>query len=157
MQLREPTVAVGSVVTMAPAAKSDSPTDDGAAADPATALAALVAQDRAAADALLGQWVPQVSAKKVGTADDGTIYDEAAILAAVRTAKARYPQALLIRSDDYRSFRLGGFWVIVVATPYAGAEGANAWCESNGLSRDDCFAKRLSHTDGPQGSTVPRR
>jgi hypothetical protein len=123
---------------------------------PRRGLDALVAADRAAAESLVGRWVPQLSSKQVGTVDGGVTYDEAAILTEVEALKARFAHAVVIRSDDFTSFRRPGFWVTVVAAPSPSADGANSWCVDNGLARDQCFAKRLSHADGPEGSTVPR-
>ena len=104
----------------------------------------------------MGSWVPQISSKAVGTVVDGRTFDEAAIVAEIEAAKARYPQAVVVRSDDYTSFRRPGFWVTLVAAPSSGPDGVNSWCDASGLGRDDCFAKRLSHSDGPAGNTVPR-
>jgi hypothetical protein len=123
---------------------------------PRTQLDAAVQTDRSAVERVVGQWVPQIGSKAVGTQADGTVYDEAAILADYRRAKARFPAAVLLRSDDYMSFKRGGFWVVVVATPFASAAAANSWCDAQGLGPDGCFAKRLSHADGPTGNTMPR-
>lgn len=46
--------------------------------------------------------------------------------------------------------------MVVVATPYSTAAEVNTWCDPNGFDKGDYFAKRLSHTAGPQGSTVAR-
>jgi hypothetical protein len=129
---------------------------DPVAMSPRVTLDALVEADRAEAEALVGSWVPQISSKEVGTVDDGRSYDEVAILAEINAAKARHPQAVVVRSDDYTSFRRPGFWVTLVATPTSSPDGVAAWCDENGLGPDDCFAKRLSHSDGPAGNTVPR-
>jgi len=127
-----------------------------AALTPGEQLESQLERDRPAVESVVGRWIPQIGSKQVGTVDRGTTYDEAAIWADVLAAKARFPQAQLLRSDDYSSFRRGGFWVLVVAVPFAGPEEANAWCLAEGLGPDDCFAKRLSHSEGPQGNTVPR-
>jgi hypothetical protein len=119
-------------------------------------LAALVAADRAAGEALVDRWVPQVASKQVGTIDAGVTYDEAAILTEVEALKRRFPEAVVVRSDDFASFRRPGFWVTLVAVPSPSADGANAWCADNGFAPGRCFAKRLSHSSGPQGNTVPR-
>jgi serine/threonine-protein kinase len=150
--------------TVGPTSAQEIPAAPGPAASAASSgtqapldrLDALVAADRAAAESLVGRWVPQLSSKQVGTVDGGVTYDEAAILTEVEALKARFPHAVVIRSDDFTSFRRPGFWVTVVAAPSPSADGANSWCVDNGFARDQCFAKRLSHTDGPQGNTVPR-
>jgi hypothetical protein len=86
----------------------------------------------------------------------GLAYDEERIWKEFQAAAAAYPDAALLRSDDYSSFKRAGFWVTVVTRAFPNAESANAWCDAEGFSPDNCFAKRLSHTDGPEGNTVPR-
>ena len=62
----------------------------------------------------------------------------------------------LTRSERFTSFRARDYWVTLAAKPFDSAEAANAWCVAEGLAPDDCFAKRLSHTEGPSGNTRPR-
>jgi hypothetical protein len=119
-------------------------------------LATQVQRDQPTVESVVGQWVPQIGSKQVGTVANGVTYDATAIWGDVLAAKTRFPQAVLLRSDDYSSFKRGGFWVTIVATPFSSAAEANDWCATNGLGRDECFAKRLSHSEGPQGNTVPR-
>lgn len=155
----EPVAAPASVPVSAPrtaALAAPAPQAASAPLSPGEQLETQVRRDQPVVESVVGQWVPQVGSKQVGTVDDGISYDDAAIWQTVLDAKARFPQAVLLRSDDYSSFKRGGFWVIVVATPFASPADANAWCEANALGRDDCFAKRLSHSEGPQGNTVPR-
>lgn len=121
------------------------------------ALQDQAAVDAATIDSIVGYWVPQISSKSPGLVVDGVPYDEAQIWHDFRVAAAAYPDVALLRSDDYSSFQRGGFWVTIIATPFTTAEQANAWCDAYGFSPDDCFAKRLSHDEGPQGNTVPRR
>lgn len=123
---------------------------------PRDRLAALVAADRATAESLVDRWLPQVASKQVGTVDAGATYDEAAIVTEVEALKRRFPDAVVVRSDDFASFRRPGFWVTLVAVPSPSADGANAWCADNGFAPGRCFAKRLSHSSGPRGNTVPR-
>jgi hypothetical protein len=86
----------------------------------------------------------------------GAPVDAAAVLSDFADLKGQFSNIILVRSDDYSSFRQGGYWVTLVATPFASAAGANAWCDSMRLSPNECFAKRLSQTDGPDGSTAYR-
>ncbi|MEJ8281755.1 hypothetical protein [Pseudonocardia spirodelae] len=122
----------------------------------AASLAEQVAADSARVAATTGYWVPQLSSKRAGTSDGGVTYDEPAILDHYRGLAARYPGAALLWSGDWPVFRNGDYWVVVVAQPFTTAAGANAWCDAQGLGADDCFAKKLSATEGPQGSTVHR-
>lgn len=126
---------------------------------PVTSADLLTAQDtrdRSAVESVVGYWIPQVASKRSGTVADGITYDESSIWKEVEQLKSTYPQAALLRSDDYNSFRLGGFWVTIIIQPYTTAQEANRWCVSAGRDPDHCFAKRLSHSEGPQGNTLPR-
>ncbi|MGE0295576.1 hypothetical protein [Pseudonocardia sp.] len=125
-------------------------------ATPAAQLQAQQAGDAATAETLIGKWVPQVSAKSVGLVVDGVTFDEQRILADFQATAARYPDAVLVRSQDFTSFRSPGFWVTLVPVTFDTADGANAWCEQERFAADDCFAKRLSRTEGPDGNSLPR-
>jgi hypothetical protein len=126
------------------------------AAEPAT-LSQQAAADADTVRGLAGQWVPQLSAESTELVVDGVRYDEARILANFRELHATFPEAALLRSDDYRSFTRPGYWVVVLARSFDDAAAANAWCDRQGLDPDACFAKRLSRTSGPKGNTVTRR
>jgi hypothetical protein len=126
-------------------------------ADPAAVLRAQAAADSPQVEALAGQWVPQLSSKAVGTQDNGITYDNAAILAHYRQLKILQPSALLLSSADYSTFKNAGYWVIVLPLGYSSGPAANSWCDAAGIDADNCFAKLLSHTAGPQGATLNRR
>lgn len=117
-----------------------------APAPPADPLDRLVADGAATAESLVGRWVPQVSST-TGTR----------ALADIRFWQERYPDAIVVRSADFSSFLLPGYWVTLVPPGYATAAEAVAWCDAEGLAPEDCVAKRLSHTDPPAGNTVLRR
>ena len=53
-------------------------------------------------------------------------------------------------------FNGSDFWVVVHPQGFATAAAANAWCDAQGYSPDDCYAKKLSHSGGPSGTTVTR-
>jgi hypothetical protein len=125
--------------------------------DPGTALGQERAGDATAADSLVGQWIPQVSAKAAGLVVNGVTYDDGLIWAEFQKYRAAYPDALLVRSSDYSSFRVPGYWVVVIGRAFATADAVNAWCAQQAYGPDGCFAKRLSHTSGPAGNTSPRR
>ncbi|MET8848671.1 hypothetical protein [Amycolatopsis sp. NPDC004625] len=124
--------------------------------DPAVALQQQADADAADVEALAGQWVPQLSSKAVGTRDNGTVYDNASILEHYRTLKNTYSGALLLRSDSFSTFKRKGFWVVVVPEPASTGPAANSWCETHGIDANNCFAKLLSHTAGPEGATLNR-
>jgi hypothetical protein len=112
-----------------------------------------VAGHRAAAAQLVGYWVPQLSSKRLGLEADGIVYGYEDIERHYRSLLARYPEALLIRSDEFTSYREGGFYVVVVPRATSTPEDALAWCAGEGIGRDDCVAKLLMTTGGPEGTT----
>lgn len=126
-------------------------------ADPGAVLRAQAAADSPQVEALTGQWVPQLSSKAIGTQDNGITYDNSAILAHYRQLKILQPSALLLSSADYSTFKNAGYWVIVLPLGYSSGPAANSWCDAAGIDADNCFAKLLSHTAGPQGATLNRR
>ena len=109
--------------------------------------------DQSAARKLVGRWVPQLFAGEAARSGD----DETRLRAQYRALRERYPEVVLVRSDDYRSFAQPGRWVVLLARSFPTAAAANAWCARQGLAPDDCFAKRLSRTSGPRTNTVARR
>ncbi|WP_137824955.1 protein kinase [Brevibacterium sp. 2SA] len=96
----------------------------------------------AAAD-LEGQWVTQVSAKKVGLQADGKTWSAQDILDEFKANQVKYPGSILIYSGDWSAYKSGDYWVTVVDTGYSDAKPALDKCRSWGLDRDHCLAKRL--------------
>lgn len=120
-------------------------------------LDAQVATDRAAVEALVDRWVPQLSSKRVGLVVHGVRFTHEDIWRDFQLTEARYPSALLLSSADFVSFDSGDFWVTVVPFTHATGAEANAWCDRERIGPDDCFAKRLTHTGTSDGTTVLRR
>ena len=108
------------------------------------------ATDRAAVAQLVGTWVAQVSSKREEPAG------AAAVLSDHQQWRYTYPDVLLLWSGDYSSYGPDDYWVTIVGRPYGSAAAANSWCSSAGLGRDDCYAKFISHTVGPTGTSVMR-
>lgn len=125
-------------------------------ADPAQALETQRSADAAAAEALAGSWAPQLSAKKQGLVVDGQTYDAATILTDHQRLRGQQPDAILVWSGDFTSFRSSDFWITMANRPFSSAQEANAWCRSAGFGPDDCYAKRLSHTGGYAPNTAMR-
>ncbi|QUQ62828.1 zinc ribbon domain-containing protein [Kutzneria sp. CA-103260] len=119
-------------------------------------LAQQVATDHATAETLVGQWVPQVSSKKIGLVVNGVTFGYPEIMADFQTLKARIPQAVMVNSNDYTNFSGKDFWVTVAATPFGTADQANQWCDQQGFAEQDCYASRLMHTGGPAGNSKTR-
>ena len=74
----------------------------------------------------------------------------------MKSWRYRYPDALLPWSGDYSSDGPDDFRVTIVGRPFGSAAAANSWCASAGLGGDDCYAKDISHTVGPDGASAPR-
>ncbi len=125
---------------------------------PATAadLAQEVATDHATAESLVGQWVPQISSKKLGLVVSGVTFGYPEIMADFQTLKDRFPQAVMVNSNDYANFSGKDFWVTVDATSFGTADEANQWCDQQGFAEQDCYASRLMHTGGPAGNSKTR-
>jgi serine/threonine-protein kinase len=115
-----------------------------------------VANDRAQVESLTELWVPQLSSKQFGLVVNGTTYDYRAIWSDFTSMQARHPGALLLWSGDYTSFRLADFWVTIAPDSFGSGEAANDWCASEGIGKDDCYAKRLTHTGGFAENTLLR-
>jgi serine/threonine-protein kinase len=130
------------------------PTDENSAQQ---VLESQVANDRSQVEALTGYWVPQLSSKRFGLVANGTTYGYGGIWSDFTSLRARYPGAMLLWSGDYSSFRLTDFWVTIAPQSYGSGEAANDWCASAGIGKDDCYAKRISHTDGYAESTLLRK
>jgi serine/threonine-protein kinase len=149
-----PVSAVVSTPVAAPVPTAPATTPD--TTDPADELQRQLDGDAATVEALVGKWIPQLSSKREGDVVSGTRYDAAAVLADFRSWQGRVPSSVLTRSERFTSFRGQNYWVTLANEPFDTAEAANAWCDTEGLAPGDCFAKRLSHTEGPGGNTRPR-
>lgn len=136
------------------------PTTESASAAPADSRSLLqrqVDQDKPEVDQLVGSWLPQLSAKKPGTVANGITYDYDAIWADFVNNRQQHPEALLLWSGDYASFKYPDFWITVEPRQFGDGTSANAWCDSYGINKDDCYAKRLMHTGGYAGNTLLRK
>jgi serine/threonine-protein kinase len=122
-----------------------------------TALDNEVVQDRTAAEQLVGYWVPQLSSKRPGMSVHGVSYDYPEIWADFHKLRTNYPDALLIWSGNYVSFKSADFYVTVVPGQYSDGQSANEWCDEAGLAPEDCYAKFLSHSGDSTGTTLIRQ
>lgn len=129
------------------------PTDENSARQ---MLDSQLASDRAKVEALTERWVPQLSSKRPGLVVNGTTFDYRAIWSDFSSLAARYPGAMLLWSGDYSSFRLQDFWVTIAPESFDTGAMANGWCDSVGLDRDNCYAKRITHTGSYADSTLLR-
>jgi hypothetical protein len=106
---------------------------------------------------LENRWVPQISSKKVGLYTDGITYTNVDILRDHLTLRQRYEGVRLVSSEDWTTFNGSNWWITVVARPSSDAASANRWCDAHGIDPFNCFAKMISSTLGPDGTTVFRK
>ncbi|TSE00809.1 PQQ-binding-like beta-propeller repeat protein [Skermania sp. ID1734] len=144
------------IAAAAPAAPSD---------PEATAMDALRAQanaDRPSVQSdLADHWAAEISAKQVGldAADvDGTPmhWTAAEILRQHLRLRMQHPEVRLVASDDWATFDLKGWWVTIAGVTFNNPDDANGWCDSHQIAADQCFAKLVSNTRGPDGTTKYR-
>ena len=104
-----------------------------------------------------GYWVPQVSSKRPGLYAEGMTWGSPAIMQEFFSLRQQFPEALLLFSDDWPVFDAGGsWWVTIVGIPFTTAEEANAWCDSQGLDGEHCFAKYIDTNGSSEGTTRNR-
>lgn len=126
-----------------PSSVPDASTTTAAPPDPLSVLEFTRASDAAVVESLVGQWVPQVSAKRPGIEDDGIVYQLADIVALHQQLNAQL-SAVLLFSGDY-NYQSGDLWVSIVPQGSPTPEGAVQFCIDQGIGRDDCFAKFITH------------
>lgn len=134
-------------------------TDPNQPRDDASAKAALdneVVQDKGAVEQLVDHWVPQLSSKRPGMVVAGTTYGYLRIWQDFEQLRGQYPNALLLWSGDYVNFTYPDFYVTVVAAPHSDGQAANQWCDNANIDSNNCYAELLSHSVGPNGTTMLR-
>ncbi|MCE9621320.1 MAG: hypothetical protein K8R99_03125 [Actinomycetia bacterium] len=130
--------------TSATTAASTIPVDPIAAAT--EQLSALVAQDRPTADTLVGSWVVQLSAKRVGLKADGIEYGPVEILANHEPLRSTYG-AILVDGGAFQ-FQSGGnpmtgWFLTMVPQIYASKDEALQFCKDRGLASNVCLAREF--------------
>ncbi|MFI9387375.1 zinc-ribbon domain-containing protein [Kutzneria sp. NPDC052558] len=148
--------ATTTTTTVTTTTTTTEPTTTTPTAATAADLAAEVAADHATAETLVGQWVPQISSKKLGLVVNGVTFGYPEIMADFQTLKAQHPEAVMVNSNDYTNFSGKDFWVTIAATSFGSADEANHWCDVQGFAEQDCYASRLMHTGGPAGNSKTR-
>ncbi|MGE2718473.1 hypothetical protein [Mycolicibacterium celeriflavum] len=144
--------------TSRPASRPKPPTYPAPLPDVETAsgnqLRAIAASDKPMVLATLADtWVPQLSSKWLGLVAEGRTWTNSAILAEHQRLRQTYPGVRLLWSGDWSTFSDENFWVTVAGLTFPTADGALAWCRSNGFDRDHCFAKLISTTHSVEDST----
>jgi hypothetical protein len=127
-------------------------------ADPASRLAELAAEDSAYIDGhLLDMWEPQLSSKRPGLVAEGITWSASDILREHMELRQRFPDARLVWSGDWPVYGDPTWWVTLAGIPFSSGEQANRWCEDQNFDADHCLAKLMSHTKGPNGTTLNRK
>ncbi|MFB9777015.1 hypothetical protein [Brevibacterium otitidis] len=144
-------------------ADSDGSTDEGSPeesaapeseAPAAEQLAQIAEQDHdTVADRLDGHWVVQLSAKQEGLTTDDRTWTEDDILTEFNELRSEHSNAVLLNSSDWSSYQLDDYWITVLNEPYDDPDDALAVCTDLGIDRDNCFAKKISSTEDPEGTT----
>lgn len=106
-----------------------------------------------AMDELQDRWVVQLSAKQDGLRTEGRTWTEEDILEEFEQNRAEHPEAMLLWSGDWSTFRFNDYWITVLDRGYDDPQEALAHCRELGIDRDHCFAKKLSTTEGPDEAT----
>ncbi|MGV9802756.1 serine/threonine-protein kinase [Mycobacterium sp. NPDC003449] len=99
------------------------------------------------------RWVPQLSSKRPGVVDEGVVWDNALTLREHLQLRQSYG-AKLLWSGDWSTFDAPNFWITIAPITFPSADGALAWCRSEGFDRDHCYAKLISKTHAVAGSTA---
>jgi hypothetical protein len=129
------------------------PTSTGALGSVA-ALRATADADAAIVETLVGQWVPQVSQRRVGSRS-GAVVLRAEDIVALHTQLQQQVGAVLLNSSDY-VFRTKNLWVSIVPEGFATAEAALDRCATLPATDQPCIARLITH-DSSVGDTSKQR
>ncbi|MCV7258930.1 outer membrane protein assembly factor BamB family protein [Mycobacterium shimoidei] len=102
---------------------------------------------------LNGHWLAQLSSKHAGLEADGKVWDDCAILHEFLALRLRFTDVRMLWSNEWSVFSEPGWWVTVAAATFPGPDEANVWCQQQGFDNEHCFAKLVSTSAGPDGST----
>ncbi|MFE0748431.1 PQQ-binding-like beta-propeller repeat protein [Gordonia sp. NPDC058843] len=100
------------------------------------------------------RWVAQLSSKQPGLVAEGRTWTDQAILDEFLALRLRFNDVRLLWSDEWPVFSYRGWWVTVAAATFPGPAEANNWCRAQGFGPDNCFAKLVSTTAGPERTTL---
>ncbi|WP_156798072.1 hypothetical protein [Brevibacterium mcbrellneri] len=152
----EPTPPQGKPATKSDDAPSSPDEPESTNEQAKSELETIVSDSKSELSALEEKWVVQLSAKQPNDNAGDEEWDYSKILKEYQDNEKTYGTLAMLKSEDWSSFRVKDYWVTVIPTGYDSPEPALKKCEEFKLDRDNCFAKRLSHTKGPDGSTKLR-
>ena len=118
-------------------------------------LAMLIEEDEPTVAPIIENWLPQLSAKRLGIEDRGIVYGYDEILDDHRMHRQEYG-AVLVDGGSYNfnldGEQMEGWFMTIIPEPFDTSEGALTWCRVREIGRDSCFAKFVSsdseNTDG---------
>ncbi|MFT4397452.1 hypothetical protein ACLTEW_21195 [Gordonia lacunae] len=99
--------------------------------------------------------VAQLSSTRPGLVAEGRTWTDRAIFDEFLALRLRFNDVRLLWSDEWPVFSYCGWWVTVATFP--GPVEANNWCRAQGFGPDNCFAKLVSTTAGPERLTLSRK
>lgn len=105
-------------------------------------------------ESLEDSWVVQLSSKNIGVDEDGVEWTEHDILEHYEEIKAKHSNAIILWSGDWSSYSTDDYWRIVLSETFDSGGAALEWCDSSAYGPDDCIAKLLSKTSGPDGTEL---
>jgi hypothetical protein len=164
-----PATAAAVTTAAAPATSAPPPTTIPPPTAPPTApppnpslLALNTLNDQVAADTpvvsgILENWVPQLSAKRLGTEWEGVIYGYPEIWSEHQFLRSFY-NVILVEGSGYNfeidGEQMAGWYITLVAEPFFSSDGALNWCRAAGIDRNNCAAKFVSNVVGAERTLV---
>ena len=122
-----------------------------------TSLNDQVAADSPVVAGILESWVPQLSAKQLGTPWEGVIYGYPEIWSEHQFLRSYY-NVVLVEGGRYNfeidGEQMAGWYITLVAEPFFSSDGALNWCRAAGIDRNNCAAKFISDIYGAEQSLV---
>ena len=114
-------------------------------------LNAIADSDRQAVEAgARDQWVPQLSIKWRDQEWEGVTYSDPEILIDHLKLRLAHPNVRLVRSNEWKTLSANpDSWVTLQGSAFPDPVAANGWCDANGFTAPNCFARLLSNADPP--------
>jgi hypothetical protein len=114
-------------------------------------LNAIADSDRQAVESgARDQWVPQLSIKWRNQEWEGVTYADPEILVDHLKLRLSHENVRLVRSNEWKTLSANpDSWVTLEGKPFPDSALANAWCDANGFTAPNCFARLLSNADPP--------
>ena len=122
-------------------------TNDERESDAHQALENQIEHDKSAANGFYTTYTTQLSSKRSGLNAEGKTWTYQDIWEEFLNFKERYPNALLIWSNDYPNYTKKGpseWYVTLSGESFSSTDAADNWCSANGYDTDHCLPVDLS-------------